>query len=225
MPILVDLVRSPRALLDEPLERLAPTLLLATVVGAAMFGAAVGVHHSGLQALSAAAKMPLVLLVPPLVAVPAVRSLAEAFGLALPARRAAAGLICVARIALFAAALAPLLWLFSDLGGYRWACFIATVTLGLAGLPGTMVLALAPDGAGGPRRVGVTLGAVVIFGAVAAQTVWLLCPFVLRSHLPVVFVQAPESDVFTQLAGRAHGRPPRRPDAAPEEAVVIGYQQ
>jgi hypothetical protein len=239
--LFVDLVRSPTSLLERPLATVAPPLLLATAVGGAMYGAAIGAHHSALQALNAAVKLPLVLLVPPLVAVPAVRALAEAFQLTLPPRRAAvAGLVCVARIALFAAALSPIVWVLSNLGGYEWAVAWATLTLGIAGLPGTFALGSAPSGDAPIRRLGVVVGACAIFGSVAAQTAWLLRPFILRDELPVAFLEVPESDVFSALAERAVLAPPAdvpapavppsaagqlRPDSERARLEAIGYLQ
>lgn len=209
MSLFVDLVRSPTDVLDRPFRDTAPRLLVGTIVGAAIFGAAIGAHHSLLQGVSAAVKMPFVLLVPPLIAAPAIHALAEALQLSLPPRRAAAAaLVCVARIALFAAALAPVVWLASSLGHYRWPVACATFFLGISGIQGAMVLARAPAGSGMVRRFGMIAGATAIFGAVAAQTVWMLRPFVLRPELEVVALEHPDGDVFSALAERTRPMAP-----------------
>jgi hypothetical protein len=76
---------NPGAVVDGPadglsptdrLARLAPMLLVILCAGAALFGAAVGSHRGGIQALYAAMKMPLVFLLPGMVALPAIRVIA-----------------------------------------------------------------------------------------------------------------------------------------------------
>lgn len=216
--LFVRLVREPGVLLDADPAPLAPRLVAVTVVGAMLFGAAVGSEHSAAQGVSAAFKMPLILLVPPMVAMPALAALAHALGMRLPpARATVAALACVARIAVFAAASAPVVW-FADAitDGYRTSVFIAVTTLGLCGLVGIGPLLAAPLDDGGPgtplRRAVVLVGTVVLFGMVSAQTGWLLRPFILHPHLPFVMFERPDSDVFTELEQRRPGAArPRRP--------------
>lgn len=213
--ILLKLVRSPADLLDGSLAELAPRLLSMTALGAMAFGAAVGMQHSATQSFSSAIKLPFILLVPPIVAMPVLAALAHAFGLRLGGERAAlAAMACVARIAVFAAGLAPVFWLaVTVFGGYRWTVGCAVLALATSGLLGLNVLwhAPAPSEKSTFGRAIVVLGTVVVFGTIAAQTGWLLRPLVLHPHLDFVWLEHPESDVFTELLRRGGGARPHRP--------------
>lgn len=205
--LVVRLIRDPVALLDEPPAPLLPRLAGITIVGAIAFGAAIGAQHSPMQAVSSALKLPLVLLVPPMVAMPALAALAHALGLRLPlARATTAALVSIARIAVFAAATGPALW-FGDtlMGTYRVTVLSAVAALGVCGLIGMRPLIAAPVGDGATRRWMVALGTVAIFGAVSAQTAWLLRPLVLRPALPYTLFEFPDSDVFTEIGKRISG--------------------
>lgn len=213
------LVRGPEALVDRTtadLGRYAPPLLLLLAGATVGFGFTVGVHHSLLQGAYASLKMPLVFLVPPLLAAPGAAAVARALGLGLtPARAAAAGLVAMARIAVFAMAFAPILWLAARVvDNYRFTALGTTFVLVLAGFGGLRVLARAPTD-GMRRDAGARLGALaaaaLLYGAVTAQTGWLLRPFILRPSYAASFVQAPESDVFTEIGARMSGRDVRPP--------------
>lgn len=211
------LVRDPERLVDhteDDLARLAPPLLLLLTGATIAFGFTVGVHHSLLQGIYAGVKMPFVFLAPALLAAPGVAAVARALGLGLPpARGAAAGLVAMARIAVFALAFAPILWLAARVvDEYRFTALGTTAILSLAGLGGLRVLARAPLDLAGPvdrsARLGALAAAALLFGAVTAQTGWLLRPFILRPTYVAGLLQAPESDVFTEIGERVAGPHP-----------------
>lgn len=211
--LLARLAGAPGALLDEAeqpgfLGRVAPILLAFAAAGGALFGAAVGAFHEGPQWLYAAIKMPAVLLVPALLVLPAARTLAELLDLPLSSRRASvAALAAAARVGILAATLAPVVWLIGEWDGrYRAAMLVTVACTALAGLGGLRVWLAAVPHAGAWRAWGLAVAAAVF--ALSSQSAWLLRPFVLRPHLPVVFLQAPDGDVLTTLSMRAQG-PPR----------------
>lgn len=205
--LVIRLIREPAGLLDEAPGPLLPRLAAITVVGAIAFGAAVGAQHSAVQAISSAGKLPLVMLVPPIVAMPALAALAHALGLTLPLPRATtAALVSVARIAVFAAAMGPALWFLDTLAdSYRVTVLSSVAALGVCGLIGMGPLLAAPLGDGELRRFVVAAGTVAVFGAVSGQTAWLLRPLVLRPELSFVLFEFPESDVFTEIGRRLVG--------------------
>ncbi len=208
------LVREPEALVDRAeadLGRYAPPLLMLLVGATLGFGFTVGAHHSLLQGTYASLKMPLVFLAPPLLAAPGAAAVARALGLGLsPSRAAAAGLVAMARIALFAIAFAPILWLAARVvHSYRFTALGTTLVLVVAGLGGLRVLFRAPrDGIRADvwARLGALAAAALLYGAVTAQTGWLLRPFILRPDYVAGLFQAPESDVFTEIGKRLDGR-------------------
>lgn len=207
IPTTQRLIASPGALLESPDSRLIPTLLGVTAVGGAIIGAAAGLQHDGLQGLYGAIKMPGMLIIPPLLVLPALRGLADTLDLQLPMRRAAVGAIATsARTAVFAAALTPAYWLFGACAGgsYSFAIFGLVGMMSVAGLFGWAVLAAAPGV--GPvhpiRTLAFTLGAGALFLLAAAQTGWHLRPFVLRPELPATFFDPPGGDVYSDLRSK-----------------------
>lgn len=214
LPLVQSLLKDPAELLhrqDSPadLARLAPPLLGITAAGAALFGLVVGTQKGGVQLVFAAAKMPALFLVPPLLALPAAYALWRACGVEVAWRRLSlAALAGMARSAILAAALSPLLWLpYSMDLDYHQAVVLLAAALIAAGLPG-MVSFVRAVPAGGERRWIAAVGTVVVLGACLAQTGWLLRPFVARPTVPVTFLRPIESSVFSSLdatAGAATG--------------------
>jgi hypothetical protein len=202
---------------DDPamLATLAPPLLSIAVGGSCLFGLVVGTFHGGWQPLFAALKMPLVLLVPVLVTLPALRVLHAGLGEPVPTQRAAlAALVGMARVAVLASALAPLLWLALSLGpSYPTAFLLMCGALVAAGLPGLVTIArcLAPGARLRPLALLATLGLV---GVVIAQSGWLLRPFVVTPGAPLTVLCPVSQDVFTGLLTRV------MPGAAPVDAAV-----
>lgn len=198
-------LRNPAALVSAPdprrvLATLAPKLLAIGIMGMALFGLVVGSYRGGVQNLYAAIKLPLLLLVPAVVGLPAVRALYAACDVNTPhARLALATLVGMARTGVLAAACGPVLWLLYSVHiDYHLAILAMTGCLVLVGLPGlsTIVRSLP---AGGRHRVVAAATSVVLLGVVGAQTGWLLRPFVARPRAEVSFVRPVESDVFSSL--------------------------
>jgi len=195
----------PRTLLDaceDPREagRVIPLLVGAVVVGGALFGFSVGAFHGGWQALYAAAKMPLVLAAPLLVTLPALRVLHGDVSLQ---RAGLAALLCTARVAVLAAALAPVMWLICSLDPpYAVAVLGMVAALVLIGLPNLVALArlLSPE-----VRVVPMLATVMLVGVVLAQTGWLLRPFVVTPGAAVTFLCPLRGDILDGLWDRVVG--------------------
>lgn len=202
--------RDPISIVDESAEpdalaRLAPKLLAIAVVGAGIFGAVVGSQRGGIQVAYAAVKMPALLWIPVVLALPAARGLWAACELDVPwARVAMAGLVAMARTAVLAAAMGPVLWLFYSLNpGYHVSVLALAAALALVGLPGLGVVARAMP-AGGRRRGLAMAGSLLVLGLCTMQTGWLLRPFVSRPAGEVAFLRAVEEDVFSSLAATSH---------------------
>jgi hypothetical protein len=211
LTIAAQILRDPAALLssaDDPdyLAYVAPRALGVGVIGAALFGITVGSYHGGLQVAYAAVKMPLLFLLPMIVSLPAVRSLATTASTTVEwPRLALAGAIGGARAAVLAAALGPILWLYYSVQpDYRSSVFVFAGALVLAGVPGLSVVAKAlPERA--ERRFAVGLASVALLGMVTAQTGWLLRPFIVRAEAPVTLLRPIESDVATSLGQTSLG--------------------
>lgn len=202
----IRLLREPRALVDDVATKggipaHAPALLAATAVGGALLGGVVGSHHGGLQTLYAAAKTPLLLLLPPLFALPAVEAAWALVGTPVSVRRLrAATLVGMARTAVLAAALGPFVWLWSSAGvEYHTAVMGFAGTLVVAGIPGLLTVLRALPRPAQMHRFAM-LGSLMLLGAVFAQTGWLLRPFVARPSAEVTFLRSLEEDVFSSLA-------------------------
>ncbi|MFH1469971.1 MAG: hypothetical protein ABIO70_36640 [Pseudomonadota bacterium] len=194
---------------DDPqaLGRLAGPLLGLTALGAGLFGLVVGSFDGGWQLLWAALKMPLVLLVPVVITVPALRALHASDGppVSLP-RTGLAALVGSARVAILTTALAPLLWLVYSLQPpYTLALLLMAGGLSLCGLPGLVFVgrALRPAGRGSFGAVAAT---VLLVGVVIAQTGWLLRPFVVTPGAQLTVLCPRSGDVLSGLLQRLRGR-------------------
>jgi len=228
------LLRAPQDLVDEVarpggLPTHAPALLAATIAGGALLGGVVGSHHGGLQTLYAAIKTPLLFMVPPLFALPAVEAAWSLVGTPVSgARLRAAALVGMARAAILAAALGPFVWLWTSGGvDYHTAVLGFAGTLVLAGLPGLWTVLKALPRPAELHRV-VVLGSLAVLGAVFAQTGWLLRPFVARPTAEVTFLRDVEENVFSSLVasqrsarGRYYGWDARREGFLAEEVEAV----
>ena len=199
-------LRSPSALVDHPdprhaLATFGPRLLAIGLCGMALFGLVVGSYRGGVQNLYAALKLPLLLLVPVVVGLPAVRALHAACDVEAPhARLALAAVVGMARTGVLAAACGPVLWLLYSIGiDYHLAILCMAGALALVGMPGlaTVVRSLP---AGGRHRGVASLLSLVLLGSIGAQTGWLLRPFIARPRAEVSFIRPIESDVFSSLS-------------------------
>ena len=207
LTLVAQVLRAPESLAHATEEEFAarlPLLLAIVASGGAIFGAVVGSYRGELQLVYAAVKMPVLLLLPMLIVLPAVRALWQAYGVEVSARQMAmVSLVGAARTAVLAAATAPVIWLmFSVDMDYHQAVMLLAVTLGVVGLPGLSVLRHAvPTGQQPPW---IALGAAVaLLGLVTMQTGWLLRPFIARPMAEVAFLRPIEEDVFSSLGATA----------------------
>lgn len=198
-------LRDPIAVVDAhssslDLGWLAPRLLAISGAGAVLFGAVVGSYRGGEQVLYAAIKLPLLLWLPPLLALPAIHAGWRACEVDVSYRRLAmAALAGMARAGVLASALAPVLWLpFSVETDYHLSVLMFAGCLVLAGLPGLTAIARAIP-AGGHHRWLATIGSLTVVGLLLMQSGWLLRPFVARPTTAVALFRPVESDVFSSL--------------------------
>ncbi len=204
-----QVLRDPIAVVDahdEPADLgwLAPRLLGISGAGAALFGAVVGSYRGGEQVLYAALKLPLLLWVPPLLALPAIHAAWRACEVDVPYRRLAlAALAGMARAGVLASALAPVLWLpYSVEADYHASVLLFAAMVVLAGLPGLAAIARAIP-RGGHRRWIAAGGSLLLVGLLLAQTGWLLRPFVARPTTAVALFRPVEGDILSSLGHTA----------------------
>jgi hypothetical protein len=185
----------------DNLAILAPRLLAITLLGAALFGTVIGSYRGEMQYLYAALKTPLLLLLPVLIGLPAIRAFHDACEIEVAwSRLALAALVSVARTSVLAAACAPVLWLYlSWHPDYHRAVLAMAACLVLVGIPGLLTLiASLPEG--GRQRPLASMASVVVLGVVLAQSGWLLRPFVVRPRAEVTLLRSVEADVFSSLS-------------------------
>lgn len=202
------LLRSPTSLIgdDEASTReqlivLAPKLLALTLIGGAALGVVFGSYRGDLQYLYAGLKTPLLLLIPVLLGLPALRAFLAACELCPSwSRLALAGLLAVARTAVLGASTSPILWLYLSLQpDYHQAILAMAGTLVVIGIPGLWsLLAALPEG--GHNRPLAHACALIVFGVLLAQAGWLLRPFIVRPRADIALVRPIEADVFSSLA-------------------------
>lgn len=194
-------LRDPVSLLSaaddrEAFAHVAPRALGIGAIAAALVGATVGSYYGGPQVVAAAVKVPVLLGASLIVALPAVKTLAETGGVEVPWRRLAlAGVLGVARTALLGAAAGPLMWLFYGLGpSYRLSVLAFVAMLVVTGLPALTLIGKAlPAGAEG--RLAIRLASAAVFGLVLAQTGYVLRPFVHRTDREFALLRPIEGDI------------------------------
>lgn len=202
LDLAATVLRAPASLVtDDPdvLLARAPSLLALTAGGSAVWAVAIGTYRGGLQLLYAPLKAPLLLLIPLAVCLPVMRVLFDARGDRLEAATVgSAGLVGMARAALFASAISPMLWLWLSLEpGYHAAVVGMAASLMLAGMPGLWTIAATLQG---PQRAWTArIVSLALLGMVTAQTGWVLRPFIARPTVPVAFLRPMASDVGTSL--------------------------
>ncbi|HWB79137.1 MAG TPA: hypothetical protein VG755_29455 [Nannocystaceae bacterium] len=197
-------LRAPAELVDRdgrvPLAQLLPALLALIAIGGGLFGLVIGSYRGGVQHLFAAIKLPLVLLLPLLVSLPACRALYLAAGVRVSYERLVfASLVGMARAALLMAAAGPALWLvYSVALDYHVAVMLMCLALAVAGGIGLVTTASLLPG-GGHLRFCAHAASLAIVGIVLAQGGWLLRPFLVRPRADVAFVRPLEADVFSSM--------------------------
>lgn len=221
-------LRDPRALLDahddpKRYAELVPQLLMLTAGSAAVFGATVGSYRGGLQVAYAGLKAPFLLLLPLVLALPALQAWWASQGAPVPTgRMALVGLVGTARTAMLAAAASPAIWLLYSLNiDYHVAILILAGTLAGASIPGWWVHAVALPGTG-LRRAAALAVTVGLIGGLTAQTGWLLRPFVARPTVEVTLLRAVEADVFDAMDNSAAAATGRYRDWEVEPAGALG---
>ena len=199
-------LRDPRAVVEahdtpEALARLAAPTLAIAALGLGVLGAVSGSLRGDVQVLFAALKLPVIFLVPLVLALPAVHALLIACGSRVSwARLGAASLVALARSGVIAIGLSPILWLLLSFGpSYPVAVLLFTATVAVVGLPGPVTIARIVPGEGVMRWVAaIATGAVVTVAM--AQSGWMLRPFVSSPDQELVFVRPVEDDVLDSLS-------------------------
>lgn len=208
------------------LATLAPRLLAITLLGAGLFGLVIGSYRGDVQYLYAALKTPLLLLLPVLIGLPAIRAFHDACDVAVSwSRLALAALVAIARTAVLAAACAPVLWLYlSWHPDYHRAVLAMAACLCLVGIPGltTLLAALPP---GGRARPLANFSSLVVLGVLLAQSGWLLRPFVVRPRAEITLLRSVESNVFSSLASTGDAARGRYGGWRAEGAGLLGRER
>ena len=185
-------------------RELAKACIVLLVAGTAIFGVAVGSYRGGLQMALASAKLPVATVMAIAACGPAFAALAAAFERPWGLRMTLAVTLCAAaRSALVLAALSPPLWLMIDLGApYNATKLFAAAAYGLGGLSALALLLRAlGEGAG---RAGAAVSIVAVYAVVAAQSAWLLRPYIgdpRDREVPVFAASRLEGGVIEALRG------------------------
>jgi hypothetical protein len=157
------------------------------LVGAAFFGATLGMHRGGIQILYAALKLPLVVLLTAVVCTPVLTSLNRALNRrAVLAEDLSLVLASLARGCLILAALAPV-HLLAALAkvDYHKAVLLAVGSCALAGVAGLAVLVRGLWQERSARRF-VTLALLVVVAMAGTRMTWTLRPYLVRPCVQVV---------------------------------------
>jgi hypothetical protein len=174
---------------EHDVAPMAAHALLAIVLGATLFGAAVGSWHGGAQIPLAGGKLALVTVGTLAVCAPAFYAIAAVFGRPWSLRTVVSlVLVAGARFSLVLLAATPVLWLTVNLGaGYHLVKVVAALAYALAGLTAlTLLLRGLGDGPGKKATMTLFIG---VFLMVGGQAAWVLRPYIgdpEQSDLPVL---------------------------------------
>jgi len=203
-----ELLRAPRDVLqriEQGRELLAQAraMVLTIVLGAGLFGAAMGAFRGGAQILYAGVKLPLSVLLTTAICAPALSALNAGLGRRAELRRDLSIVLCaLARTSLAMAAQAPLVLLAVRFGVSYHALVLLTV--GCCLLSGAIGLSLLIAGlrASDGRAVGWTILALLtVFGLVGTQVSWTLRPFMVRPRTPEApFVRSVEGSFLDAVS-------------------------
>lgn len=222
-----QLLRRPSAFLAAVEAKEVPatvvrTLLVTTLAGAGIFGAAMGAFRPGPQILSAAVKLPLVLLFTAGATVPAYSAARWVAGAQVSLRKDVLLFLgTLGLTSLVLAALAPVV-LLAVLAGVSYHDTILTVVgcAGLAGVVGLATFARAARRRAGPGRLSAALCAATVFTLVGTQMAWTLRPFVARPRAEFELVRPVEGSFLESVrtsARSAQGIYTREQAPLPEE--------
>lgn len=221
-----QLLRRPAWFVEAASRTAAPaglvrSLLVTTLFGAGLFGAAMGLFRPGPQILSSAVKLPLVLLLTAALTAPAYTATRWARGAKVDLRQdILLFLSTVGLTSLVLAALAPvvLLGVLSGLA-YHGTILSVVACAAVAGLVGVLAFVRASRRLPGARRTA-SWAAAAVFAVVGMQMAWTLRPFVARPRAAFEVVRAPEGsflDSVSQSAQSARGVYTRDAAPLPEE--------
>lgn len=181
--------------------------LLAALVGAAVFGVALGSYGmSAAQVAAAAVKVPLLLVGTSLLCFPAFHVLqsvkaSRPMSLVQAAALQATALATTAMI--WAALSLPLFFLVSTTGHYTLAQFLALAVGAIGGIVGLLRLTrgcLQLGGADSGRRLRLPLVLyLLIFGCVGSQLAWVLRPFIGSPSLGFELFRSLEGNIFQHV--------------------------
>lgn len=181
--------------------------LLAALLGAAVFGVALGSYGmSAAQVAAAAVKVPLLLVGTSLLCFPAfhvLQSVKASRPMSL-VQAAALQATALATTALIWAALSlPLFFLVSTTGHYTLAQFLALAVGAIGGIVGLLRLTrgcLRLGGADSERRLRLPLALyLLVFGCVGSQLAWVLRPFIGSPSLGFELFRSLEGNIFQHV--------------------------
>jgi hypothetical protein len=203
--VLERLLREPSQLLEDIQQgrgvlETSRVMLATVMVTGAVFGAALGSYHGGVQVLYAALKLPLVILLTACVCAPVLTMANQALGRSSSlARDIALVLSALALGGLVISALAPILLLVGLLKmSYHEAIL---VTFGACALGGLVGLSLLWRGLRVEANQGwVTLLVVGAFGVCGLQMSWVFRPYLVRPKtVEVPFIRATEGNIVESV--------------------------
>jgi hypothetical protein len=189
-----------RRILDgDDLPGLVRTMIFAIGIGGAAFGAAIGSYREGLQILSAAVKLPLVMLFTAALCVPALTALGAALDRARDLRRdLALVLAALALGSVVVAATAPLVLLAISLRvPYHQVTLIVAGCCALAGLAALGFFVRGVRAIDRRRWRPLALGLLMVFVFVGTQMAWTFRPYMVRPRTPQPpFIRLVEGSFF-----------------------------
>jgi hypothetical protein len=205
MTTLEQLLREPSMLLENinnerDVVEISRVMLGTIAVTGAIFGAALGAYHGGIQILYAALKLPLVILLTACVCAPVLTMSNRALGRgASISRDIAMVLSALALGGLVIAALAPILLLAGLLRmSYHEAILVAFGSCGLGGLVGLSLLwrGLRFES----NNLWATLFVIGAFGICGMQMSWVFRPYLVRPKtVEVPFVRELEGNILESM--------------------------
>ena len=154
---------------DDRLIDLARGLVVIILVGAAIFGAAMGFYRGGIQMLFAAIKLPLAILLTAALSVPAYMAMNTAANReARPRQDACLVLLALAGASLIISATAPFIVLAAFWGyGYHSTILLVVACCAVGGLYGLAIFVRGVARRAGPARILIGLGPAALPGAPA----------------------------------------------------------
>lgn len=186
------------------LPALVRTAALVIIVGAALYGAAVGSFRGGAQVAYAAVKLPLVLLVTAGLCAPTLTAVGRALGRpASLARDLALVMTALAFGGLTLVALGPVVLVARALEvSYHGSILLAVATAAVAGAVSIGVLAAGVRATEHRDALATVAVVVCVFALVGAQVAWTLRPYLVRPRTPTApLVRALDGSLYDAVLG------------------------